>query len=92
MFAAGHGPELKTEAKECFRNILEGNTPGTAGGPGHEKKKKQPKITFFLVKEFKLPLKNIIFFCIYLLVRPKYCEKNYFTHGIFPEVGEKQKA
>ena len=23
---------------------------------------------------------------------PKYCVKNYFTHGRFPEVGQKQKT
>ena len=23
---------------------------------------------------------------------PKYCVKNYFTHGIFPKVGQKQKT
>ena len=32
------------------------------------------------------------FFCIYLLVIPKYWGKNYFAHGSFPEVGQKQKA
>ena len=31
-------------------------------------------------------------FCIYLLVMPKYWGKQIFTHGRFPEVGEKQKA
>ena len=33
-----------------------------------------------------------IFFCIYLLVMPKYWVKNYFAHGRFPEVGQKQKT
>ena len=28
---------------------------------------------------------------IYLLVMPKYWVKNYFAHGRFPEVGQKQK-
>ena len=37
-------------------------------------------------------LKNIYFVCIYLLVMPKYWGKQIFTHGRFPEVGEKQKA
>ena len=31
-------------------------------------------------------------FCIYLLVMPKYWVKNYFAHGRFPEVGQKQKT
>ena len=30
--------------------------------------------------------------CIYLLVMAKYCVKNYFAHGRFPEVGQKQKT
>ena len=33
-----------------------------------------------------------IFFCTYLLVMPKYWVKNYFAHGSFPEVGQKQKT
>ena len=41
--------------------------------------------------EKKLPKKNI-FCCIYLLVVPKYWVKNYFAHGSFPEVGQKQKT
>ena len=32
------------------------------------------------------------FFCIYLLVMPKYWGKQIFTHGRFPEVGQKQKT
>ena len=28
---------------------------------------------------------------MYLLVMPKYWGKNYFAHGSFPEVGQKQK-
>ena len=31
-------------------------------------------------------------FCIYLLVIPKYWGGNYFAHGNFPEVGQKQKT
>ena len=31
-------------------------------------------------------------FCIYLLAIPKYWGKNYFAHGSFPEVGQKQKT
>ena len=41
-------------------------------------------------KEIKIT--NFFFFCIYLLVMPKYWRKQIFTHGRFPEVGEKQKA
>ena len=33
-----------------------------------------------------------IFVCIYLLVMPKYWGKQIFTHGRFPEVGQKQKT
>ena len=32
------------------------------------------------------------FFCIYLLVMPKYWGEQIFTHGRFPEVDQKQKA
>ena len=32
------------------------------------------------------------FCCIYLLVMPKYWGKQIFTHGSFPEVGQKQKT
>ena len=44
---------------------------------GNKKKKKRPKISFF---------------CIYLLVMPKYWRKQIFTHRSFPEVGQKQKT
>ena len=33
-----------------------------------------------------------MFFCIYLLVMPKYWGKQIFSHGRFPEVGQKQKT
>ena len=33
-----------------------------------------------------------MFFGIHLLVMPKYWEKQIFTHGSFPEVGQKQKT
>ena len=33
----------------------------------------------------------MVFFCIYLLVMPKYWVKNNFAHGRFPEVNKKQK-
>ena len=39
----------------------------------------------------KLPKKKI-FFGTYLLVMPKYWGKQIFTHGRFPEVGQKQKT
>ena len=74
------------------------NTPRTAGGPGGrdrtlavESRKNVRKITFFSKKNKILPKKNI-FFCIYLLCMPKYWVKNYFAHGSFPEVGQKQKT
>ena len=35
---------------------------------------------------------QLIFFCIYLLVIPKYWGKQSFAHGRFPEVGQKQKT
>ena len=40
----------------------------------------------------KIYLPKNIFFCIYLLVMPKNWGKNYFAHGSFPEVGQKQKT
>ena len=73
-------------------------TPGTAGGPGGrdrtlalKSRKNVQKITFFSQKNKIYPPK-IFFFCIYLLVMPKYWVKNYFTHGRFSEVGQKQKT
>ena len=72
------------------------NTPGTAGGPGGRdrtlavKSRKNVRKISFLRNKINLPPK--IFFCIYLLVIPKYWVKNYFTHGRFPEVGQKQKT
>ena len=54
------------------------------------KVEKRSKITFFSLKK-KLTKKNI-FFCIYLLVMPKYWGKQIFAHGRFPEVGQKQKT
>ena len=65
-------------------------TPGTAGGPGGrdrtmavKSRKNARKSAFFRKK---------IFFCIYLLVMPKYWGKQIFTHGRFPEMGQKQKT
>ena len=73
------------------------NTPGTAGGPGGrdrtlavKSKKIARKSPLFLGE--KNYLKKIFFFCIYLLVMPKYLGKQIFTHGRFPEVGQKQKT
>ena len=37
-------------------------------------------------------LKNAIFFGIYLLVMAKYWGEQIFTHGNFPEVGQKQRT
>jgi len=72
------------------------NTPGTAGGPGGRDRtpavaKNRAKMTFFSGGKKNYP-KKIFFFCIYLLVMPKYWVKNYFAHGRFPEVGQKQKT
>ena len=72
------------------------NTPGTAGGPGGRAQglavkswKDARKSVFFLRKKIKI---SKFFFCIYLLVIPKYWVNNYFTHGRFPELGQKQKT
>ena len=72
------------------------NTPGTAGGPGGRDRtlavaKNRAKMTFFSGGKKNYP-KKIYFFCIYLLVMPKYWVKNYFAHGSFPEVGQKLKT
>ena len=74
------------------------NTPGTAGGPeGRDRTlakkvgKKLENQLFFLVKNKKY-LKKIFFLHIYFLVMPKYWGKQIFTHGRFPEVGQKQKT
>merc|ERR1739838_743110 len=76
--------------------FLHKNTPVTAGGPGGRDRtlavaKNRAKMTFFSGGEKNYP-KKIFFFCIYLLVMPKYWVKNYFAHGRFPEVGQKQKT
>ena len=65
------------------------NTPGTAGGPAGRDRTlavKNRKNIRKIIKKLK------IFFCIYLLVMPKYWVKNYFAHRRFPEVGQKQKT
>ena len=52
---------------------------------------KRPKKTPFFLKKIKFTPPKF-FFCIYLLVMPKYWVKNYFAHGRYPEVGQKQKT
>ena len=52
-------------------------------------RKTDEKNAFFSLKN---KIYTIFFFCIYLLVMPKYWVKNYFAHGRFPEVGQKQKT
>ena len=82
---------LKTEAKTKL------NTPGTAGGPGGRdrtlavKSRKMSEKSPFFLEKIKFTPKNLFFF-IYLLVMPKYWGGNYFAHGRFPEVGQKQKT
>ena len=68
-------------------------TPGTRGWSRLRDRtlaveKNRAKMTFFSGAE-KNYLKKIYFFCIYLLVMPKYWGKQIFTHGRFPEVVEK---
>ena len=58
---------------------------------GRRKQKKRPKNHLFFLKKIKFTPPNF-FFCIYLLVMPKYWVKNYFAHGRFPKVGQKQKT
>ena len=64
---------------------MERNTPGTAGGPGGRdrtlavKRRKNSQKSVFFRKKIKITLK-------------KYWVKNYFTHGRFHEVGQKQKT
>ena len=74
------------------------NTPGTAGGPGGrdrtlavKSRKIPPKSVFFRKKRKKLTPPKY-FFCIYLLVMPRYWGKQIFTQGRFTEVGQKQKT
>ena len=52
--------------------------------PKAVKRRKTAKISFIITKKNR-------FFCIYLLVMPTYWGKQIFTHGRFPEVGQKQK-
>ena len=70
-------------------NILQG--PGGHDRTLAEKSRKNARKSHFFRKKINL-LKTNIFFCIYLLVMPKYWRGNYFAHGSFPEVGEKQKT
>ena len=69
------------------------NTPGTRGWSRLRDRtlavaKNRAKMTIFSGAK-KNYLKKIFFFCIYLLVMPKYWGKQIFTHGRFSEVGEK---
>ena len=86
-------PATEQSRVVCKSNI---NTPVTAGGPGGRDRtlavaKNLAKMTFFSGGK-KNYLKKIFFFCIYLLVMPKYWVTNYFAHWRFPEVSQKQKT
>ena len=90
----------KSENLQTFGHPVESkyNTPGTAGGPGGRdrtlavKSQKSLENHLFFLGGKKITPKKYFFFCIYLLVMPKYWVKNYFAHGRFPEVGQKQKT
>ena len=83
------GPSTSTPSYLIFwlywvlRQVQNLNTPGTAGGPGGLDRTLAVKNKIYTQK---------IFFCIYLLVMPKYWGKQIFAHGSFPEVGQKQKT
>ena len=64
------------------KDILQGLRVARRPWPntGQKKQKNVRKITFFSLKN-KIYPKKIFFFCIYLLVMPKYWVKNYFAHG-----------
>ena len=66
------------------------STPGTAGGPGGHDRTLAVKSK--INARGKKNYLKFFFFCIYLLVMPKYWGKQIFTHGRFPEVGQKQKT
>ena len=72
---------LSDRIKSQITTTNNSNTPGTAGGPGGRDQT-------LAVKRRK----NAQLFCMYLLVMPKYWRKQIFTHGRFPEVGQKQKT
>ena len=61
------------------------NTPGTSGGPGGRDR------TLAMKRRINAP-KFFFWCCKYLLVMPNYQGKQIFTHGRFPEVGQKQKT
>ena len=76
IFAHGRFPEVgqkqKTEREKEREYSRDCGWPRRPGpNAGHKKQKKRPKISFF---------------CIYLLVMPKYWGEQIFTHGRFPEV------
>ena len=90
IFSHGTFPEVGEKQK------AEKNTPGTRGWSRLRDRtlavaKNRAKMTFFSGAK-KNYLKKIFFFCIYLLVMPKYWGKQIFTHRSFPEVGQKQKT
>ena len=70
------------------------NNPGTSGGPGgHDgtiKSRKNGQKSFFRTK-IKITQKKIFFWHISSSYA-KYWGKQIFTHGRFPEVGQKQKT
>ena len=73
------------------------NTPRTRGGPGGRdqtlaiKRRKTVENQLFFSLKNKIYTHKKYFFCIYFLGLPKYLVVNYFAHGRFPEVGQKQK-
>ena len=73
------------EQKASYAHEQEGNTPGTAGGPGGRDRT-------LAVKSRKNVRKITFFFNKIKFTQKKYWVKNYFAHGSFPEVGQKQKT
>ena len=56
-------------------------------------KRRRKKVEKTLEKSVFIRKKILnLFFCIYLLVIPNNWGKQIFAHGIFPEVGQKQKT
>ena len=91
-----YSSDVSLESSNFYVSKIFTNTPGTAGGPGGrdrtlavKSRKTAENHSFFFVKKLILPN---IFFCIYLLVTPKYLERNNFAHGRFPKVDQKQKT
>ena len=93
MMGIGEGCSEIVIRQVELQNVL--NTPGSRGWSRLRDRtlavaKNRAKMTFFSGGKKITP--QIFFCCIYLLVMPKYWGKQIFTHGRFPEVGEKQKA